>query len=115
VNLYETDSSFLKQNLDSLLNAALNKGSLQAFDKSAVLLDYYNNMDRLFFASIKMANKYNYSKAYYRAFICLKEGFDTKYSKIELSNDLNFSFAKYYLLKAKEIEKKMRILFFPST
>jgi hypothetical protein len=111
-NLYETDSSFLKQNLDSLLNAALNKGSLRAFDKSAALLDYYNNMDRLFFASIIMANKYNYSKAYYRAFICLKEGFDTNYSKIELNNDLNFSFAKYYLLKAKEIEKKDEDLIF---
>ena len=105
VNLYETDSSFLKQNLDSLLNAALNKGSLPSFNKSAALLHYYDNMDRLFFASIIMANKYNYSRAYYEAFICLKGGFDTNYSKIEINNDLNFSFAKYYLLKAKEIEK----------
>lgn len=56
--------------------------------------------------------KYNYSKAYYRAFMCLKEGFNTNYSTIELKNDLNFSFAKYYLLKAKEIEKKDEDLIF---
>ncbi|MCP9763063.1 hypothetical protein [Lacihabitans soyangensis] len=111
-NFDVAESSFLNQNIDSLLNIALNQGSKKAFDNAALLLDYYDDMDRLFFASIIMANKYNYSKAYYRAFMCLKEGFDTNYSKIELNNDLNFSFAKYYLLKAKEIEKKDEDLIF---
>jgi hypothetical protein len=94
VEVFDNNNSIYNNSIymDSLRNAILQRGDINAFEKLYdICIHSQNTKEEFYYASI-MAKKFNYSKAYYYLYIN---------SRYQQSKNLD-KFAVYYLLKAYE-------------
>jgi hypothetical protein len=103
-----TDTQILdKQLRNELLEKAINLGDTLSYDKAASMSFQNNDYSGFYFYSMMMANKYNYSRAYYDLYLIMgRKGL--KINNVEMySDDANSrKMANYFLIKSYELGLK---------
>ncbi|MBK6979380.1 MAG: hypothetical protein IPH28_21700 [Cytophagaceae bacterium] len=99
----DSNSSFVNQNLDSLIVSSFNKGDDESYVECSILLDYYNDKEKLFFYSMVYGNKFNNPYAYFNSYLGLnKDSLQEIKSSIISDDPVTKSFSLYFLLRAHE-------------
>jgi len=105
--LQKNDAITNGKETDSLLRKAINDGNIVCYKKAASIYFNENRYNELYFYAMLMANKHNYSRAYYDLYIIINRK-GQKINDIQMYSDDDFThkLSIYFLLKSYELGLK---------